>query len=45
MIAQRFGFTRDFSKERNTGCIFDCGEFLVDSKIKRRLVIPVLNAG
>ena len=23
MIAQRFGFTRNFLKERNTGCIFD----------------------
>jgi|GEM_PF-4385286 len=23
MIAQRFGFTRDFPKEQNTGCISD----------------------
>ena len=23
MIAQRFGFTRDFQKEQNTGCISD----------------------
>jgi hypothetical protein len=45
MIAQRFGFTRDFPKERKTGCISDRGKFLVDSKIKRGLVVLVRNAG
>jgi len=45
MIAQRFGFTADFLKKRNTDCISDRRKSAVDSKIKRGLVIVVRNAG
>jgi hypothetical protein len=40
-MEQRFGFTADFLRERNTVCIPDGRKFVVNSKIKTALVILV----
>ena len=45
MIAQGFGFTRDFLKERNINAYFRLKNYLVDSMNKREPVILVRNAG
>jgi len=45
IIAQGFGFTRDFLKERNNSAYFRLKNYLVDSKNKRGPVILVRNAG
>jgi hypothetical protein len=44
-MAQRFGFTVDSLRERNTDCIPDGKKFVVSSKIKTGLVILVRYAG
>ncbi len=45
MIAQGFGFTREFLKERNNSAYFRLKNYLADSKNKRGPAILVSNAG
>ena len=45
MIAQEIGFRRDCSTERNTHCISEGEEFLLDSRDKRARVNSVMDPG
>jgi len=45
IIAQGFGFTRDFLKERNNSAYCRLKNYLVDSNNQRGPVILVRNAG
>jgi len=45
MITQGFGFTKDFTKERNNGVYFRLSNYFVDSKIRCGLVHLLRNAG
>ncbi len=45
MIAQGFGFTRNFLKERNNSAYFRLNNYLVDSKNMRGPAILVRYAG
>ena len=45
IIAQGFGFTRDYLKERNNSAYFRLKNYLVNSKNKRGPVILVRYAG